>query len=714
MSAFLLEIGVEEVPAGMIAAAAAELASRLASLLTRERLATGSPAVTGYSTPRRLAVLVEGLLPRQADLEEEVVGPSVKIAYKAGAPSPAAIAFAKKNGVEVSALRTIQNAKGEYVAATVRRVGRSAAAVLTDALPAEIAHIYWPKNMVWRAGKPERFVRPVRWLLALLDDEIVPVEFAGVTAGRVTRGHRVLHGEAPVVVSTPLEYAEMLRTAYVEVDPTVRRQRIRKSLDAAARKIPGARWREDEGLVETVTHLTEWPSVLPGSFDASYLDLPEEVLVTVMRDHQKYFAIENKEMKLLPNFLTVLNIEVDAAGEAIIRHGNERVLRARFNDARFFWNVDQKIPLAGRVELLKQVTFQKDFGSYWDKTQAVLGVATALVGIAEQKSKLDASSARPYLDHAALLKAAELLKTDLTTELVKEFTELQGVVGGLYARAQGLGDAVANAIYSQYMPASVSDAIPPTGEGLVLGLADRIQTIAAMFQLGLEPTGSKDPFALRRAGNAIAKIMTTSVVSSVLTLSELVRAAVDLTAPDNEELATHLAARITSFLEERIAYYLTEAESLPADCVKAAMASGCDDVRDVFERAKALNQMRDSADFLAVCAAFKRIRKILEQARESGETIGANPSEAVFAEPAEKDLYARATAVSITGRSDYVEVLKEIATLRPVVDTFFDQVMVMAPEEDRRHNRLALLQLLYNDFTRVADFSQIAVEGAPA
>ncbi len=369
----------------MIAAAELELARRVRGLVERERLAGDGFLVRSFSTPRRLAVVAEGLLARQADMEEQVIGPSVAVAYKDGAATPAAMAFAKKSGVDVGALQTIQNAKGEYVTATVRRAGQSAGAVLTAMLPAEIGGIYWPKNMYWRSGKPERFVRPVRWMVALLDEEILRVEFAGVVADAQSYGHRVLYGDAPVLIRRPQEYVEKLAAAYVEVDPEARRQRIRKALDAETRKIPGARWREDEALVEVVTHLTEWPSVIAGGFDASYLDLPEEVLVTVMRDHQKYFALEDADGKLLPNFLAVLNIAVDAAGATVIRHGNERVLRARFNDARFFWDVDQQIPLVDRVERLKNVTFQKEIGSYWDKTQLNQGAAKSLAeGIFER------------------------------------------------------------------------------------------------------------------------------------------------------------------------------------------------------------------------------------------------------------------------------------------------------------------------------------------
>ena len=350
MADFLLEIGLEEVPARMIAGAEAELGRRVQDLLTRERLLVAEAKVTTYSTPRRLAVLVEGVPAAQADTEEKLTGPSWKVAFKDGAPTAAAQAFAKKAGVDVAALEKVETPKGEYVGATVKRVGRAAAELLAAELPKEVLAIYWAKNMYWRAAKPERFVRPVRWVVALLDAAVVPLEIAGIAAGNASRGHRVLHGEKPVVIDAAAHYAEALRGAKVIADVGERRQTIRKALDAATRKVAGARWREDEALVETVVHLTEWPTVILGDFEAEYLELPEEVLVTVMRDHQKYFAVEDANGKLAPHFLAVLNTQADDEGAAIIRHGNARVLRARFKDARFFWDVDQKTPAGSRGE----------------------------------------------------------------------------------------------------------------------------------------------------------------------------------------------------------------------------------------------------------------------------------------------------------------------------------------------------------------------------
>jgi glycyl-tRNA synthetase beta chain len=695
MADFLLEIGLEEIPARMIAGAEAELGKRVGELLTRERLLGADGIVTTFSTPRRLAVRVEGLVLAQPDAEEEMVGPSWKIAFPNGEAGPAAVAFAKKAGVEVAALVKITNAKGEYVGATVHRKGKAAAEVLTAELPKEVLALYWAKNMYWRAGKPERFVRPVRWLVALLDSAIVPLEIAGIAAGAASRGHRILHGEAAVAIAAPSAYADALRAAFVEPEVAARRHTIRKALDHVTRAIaetPGARWREDHELVETVVHLTEWPTVLHGSFESEYLSLPEEVLVTVMRDHQKYFAVEDAQGKLAPHFLTVLNTQVDAQGQAIIRHGNERVLRSRFKDAQFFWETDQKIPLVDRVEMLKSVTFQKELGSYAWKTEGNLRVVGELAAAVQAAGGVS-------FDEAALMKATELAKTDLTAELVKEFTELQGIVGGLYAKAQGLGDTVADAIYAQYMPASVDDAIPTTVEGQLLGLADRIHTIVAMFGIGNIPTGSKDPFALRRAANSIVKILAESHLP--LTLSDVVRAS-------GSDLAT-----VPGFLTERLSFYLKDVRGFSYDVVSAVLAAGADDVRDAISRAEALSAVRGSDDFVAISAAFKRIKNILKQAVEKGETIAAGSGSAlVLAE--EKKLLAESTALAarvaeLRQARNYAAALEAIATLRPAVDAFFEAVMVMAPEPELRAARLGLIQSVLDGFSGIADFSEIVV-----
>jgi glycyl-tRNA synthetase beta chain len=692
MADFLLEIGLEEVPARMIAGAEAELGKRVTDLLTRERLLAEGAKVTTCSTPRRLAVLVDGVLDAQADTEEKMTGPSWKVAFKDGAPTAAAEAFAKKAGVAVDALEKMTTAKGEYIGATVKREGRSAAGLLAAELPKEVLALYWAKNMYWRAGKPERFVRPVRWVVALLDSGVVPLEIAGIAAGNASRGHRILHGHS-VVLPSVKSYKETLHAAKVIVDVAERRQMIRKALDAATRTVPGARWREDEALVETVVHLTEWPTVILGNFEAEYLELPEEVLVTVMRDHQKYFAVEGADGKLAPHFLTVLNTQTDAEGEAIIRHGNQKVLRARFKDAQFFWDFDQKTPLVERVESLKNVTFQKELGSYHWKTEQNLRVARALAATVKDVG----------FDEAALLKAVELAKTDLTAELVKEFTELQGVIGGLYARAQGHGDRVALAIYEQYTPASIEEEIPPSVEGQLLGLADRIQTITAMFGIGNAPTGSKDPFALRRAANAIVKILAESELP--LTLDDVVNAS-------GAEEANR--QQVAAFLRERLHFYLKDVRGFAYDVVNAVLAADADDVRDAIARAEALTAVREarseSGDFVAISAAFKRIKNILRQAEEKGFAVGSAQGVGLAAEAQKLSSDASALAprvAELRKARAYGEALTLIATLRPAVDAFFDKVMVLDPDPAVRGANLGLVDEVLRGFSGIADFSEI-------
>ena len=691
MADFLLEIGLDEVPARMIAGAEAELGRRVSDLLTRERLLADGAKLTTYSTPRRLAVLVEGVEAGQVDTEEKMTGPSWKVAFKDGAPTKAAEAFAKKAGVAVDALEKVTNAKGEYVGVAVKRQGRKTAELLAAELPKEVLSIYWAKNMYWRAGKPERFVRPVRWIVALLDSAVVPLEIAGIQAGNASRGHRILHGEAPVVIAKPTDYLAELRKAYVNADVAARRQTIRKVLDAATRTVAGARWREDAPLIETVVHLTEWPSVVLGDFEPEYLALPEEVLVTVMRDHQKYFAVEGADGKLAPHFLAVLNTQVDAEGAEIIRHGNARVLRARFKDARFFWEVDQKIPLVDRVESLKNVTFQKELGSYYWKTDQNLAVARGLAAVVK--------AAGVAFDETVLFKAVELAKTDLTTELVKEFTELQGVIGGLYAKAQGLGETVARAIYDQYTPASTEDAIPTTVEGQLLGLADRIQTITAMFGTGAAPTGSKDPFALRRAANAIVKILAESGLP--LTLSDVVGSS-SVEGANQEQVSV--------FLGERLNFYLKDVRGFAYDVVNAVLAAGADDVRDAIARAEALAAARESADFAAISAAFKRIKNILRQAEEKHFEIGSPKDVKLAPEAQQLADAAGALAPEVAKlRQDrsYGEALALIATLRPAVDAFFDKVMVLDPDAAVRGAHLGLIDGILRGFSGIADFSEI-------
>jgi glycyl-tRNA synthetase beta chain len=715
MPDFLLEIGCEEIPARMIDAASRELRERVSALLLRERLEP-SGAISYLDTPRRLAVLASGIPMSQSDITEQVSGPSAQIAYKDGQPTPAAHAFAKKVGVDVAKLEKVHTPKGEYLTASVTRKGRTASEILAELLPKEISALYWPKNMYWRK-RGEVFVRPVRWLVAMLDEQVVPLEIFGIAAGKSSRGHRIIGGKTSsenIAISRPNAYVEAMRNAKV-LSSTEREQVVRKALDAATRTIPGARWREDKPLVATVVNLTEFPSVILGSFDPEFLDLPEEVLVTVMRDHQKYFAMEDSNGKLLPHFLAVLNTAGDSDG--LIRHGNERVLRARFNDARFFWQTDQKQSLRERVDLLRNVTFQKDLGSYFDKTLRVQRMASSLA----EKVKQSGMAIRPGIVH----KAALLSKTDLTTELVKEFTELQGVVGGLYARVQQLDEdlktdvqlAVSNAIYDHYKPESMEDSAPATLEGSVLSIADKADSIAGMFALGLIPSGSKDPFALRRQANGIVKTIAEHKLP--LRLSEIMADARSRYKGSDAEKKFSNAAyseSVRGFFRERLEFYLKEARAYAYDVVSAVLAADSDDVVDAVARAEAVSKVRYSADFASISSAFKRMKNILRQASEKTNVVAMRVNPAALQEESEKELATlvpktAAIVEKLRAAGDYEGALLEIAKLRPTIDKFFEKVMVMADDENLRANRLALLQSVVKEFSTIADFSEIVTEG---
>ena len=536
----------------------------------------------------------------------------------------------------VEALVKQTTPKGEYVSATVTKAGRSAAEILTEKLPIELGKIYWAKSMYWRPGKPERFVRPVRWMVALLDGAVVPVEFGGKVAGNVTYGHRVLHGDAPVTIASPAEYAAKLEAAYVVADVSVRRERIRKALDRVTRTVEGARWREDEPLVETVTQLTEWPSVVLGTFEREYLELPDEVLVTVMRDHQKYFAVDDASGKLAPHFLAVLNTQVDAAGEAVIRHGNERVLRARFNDARFFWTFDQKTPLAERVELLKAVTFQKDLGSYATKTETNLRLAGALATMVMARGIA--------VDEPALLTATRLAKADLTAELVKEFTELQGVIGGLYARAEGLGEArcagdlLAVSAGRGGRCDSADSRRPIARAGRSHG-DDRGYVRARTGADGIEGSVRAAPRGQRRDSHS----------GGVRLAAEAERA-----GAAGDESGAGCAGRDRDLCCCRV--LPRAARLLPArgDGLQLRRGEGgagrgrrrcgrCDRARAGLTAVRASDA---EGHLAAISAAFKRIQNILRQAREKGESYDTAAVANALVEPEERALHAQFSLVA--------------------------------------------------------------------
>ncbi len=657
----LLEIGTEEIPDWMIPKAVDHFRELVLHALGEYNLG-GTLAAAG-ATPRRLYLIVDGVIERQPDCEELVLGPPASAAFKDGKPTGAALGFARKNSVDVSALRTQVTDKGEYVAIVRKTAGRDAAAILSEILPGLILKIYFPKTMYWTSRNGPFFIRPIRWLVALLGDQVIRFEIAGVHSGAATMGHRRLGGS---VMVTPATYVERLAAQSVIVSPAERRRRI---LDGIARLTEGLKLsaRTDEALLDTLVYITELPTPILGAFDRKYLSLPEEVLVTVMRHHQKYFSLADAEGRLAPHFIAVMNMDGDPDG--IVRQGNERVLQARFNDAGFFWDMDQRRKLADRVADLANVTFQAKLGSYLDKTNRMVALIKELKGDA-------------HAERAALLS-----KCDLTTGMVKEFTELQGIIGGLYARAQGEPEAVCQAIYEHYKPLSMEDAIPSTSQGWLVALADKIDTLRGCFQLGMIPSGSKDPFALRRAAQGVVRIL------------------VEANLPIPVSSLTQADAALKDFLLDRVRYYFKDVRGYRYDEVNAVLASGWDDLPAAAERLAALQSVRPTEHFEPLAASFKRIKNILRQA---GFT-GAGPvAEALLEAGPERTLFDAFTRVR-GGLADlsHRQALESIASLRPDVDRFFDKVLVNAPDERVRQNRLALLSSLLTGFSAIADFSEI-------
>ena len=639
---FLLEIGVEEIPDHMIDPALEYLKTECAKVLGVE------PRVDG--TPRRLAVRAEGVMEREPDAEELVTGPSVS------APPAAVAGFAKKLGVGVEQLGRAAGVKGEYYSFIKKVPGRAMRDILASSLPDLILKTPFPKTMYWAGKGSARFIRPIRWMVVLLGDDVVPFKIANVTAANLSSGHRTL-GEKWFPV-TYADYEQKLRENFVILSAEERYRRIRES---------PVHYKCDRPLLRTLTNITEYPTPIVGTFDEGFLTLPKEVLSTVMRYHQKYLSVESKDGLLEPQFVAVMNLDEDRDG--LIRKGHERVLHARFNDARFFWNTDQKRPLAERVPDLAHVTFQAKLGSYLDKTKRMQLLVAELGG-----------------DKDAL-RAAELSKTDLTTELVKEFTELQGIVGGLYARVQGEPEAVARAVYEHYKPVSMEDAIPGTDAGRVVALADKLDTLRGCFEIGLIPSGSKDPFALRRAAQGVVKIIVESGMK--LDLKPLLRS----------------DAKLEEFLLDRIRYYFRDIRGFQYDEVNAVLASGWSDLADVHLRLQAIQSVRPTPDFEPLAASFKRISNILKQARFASEAA-VDPS--LLETGPEADLYiAYVKTVQLTTGADYKTALETIAALRPRVDLFFDKVLVNAKDEQVRANRLALLAGMRREFSTIADFSEI-------
>jgi glycyl-tRNA synthetase beta chain len=676
--ALLIELGCEELPARMAPSLAQGFAENLMQRLKASGLVGAEAQAEVAWTPRRLLVRVAAVARQQPQQEEEVVGPPARLAFAAdGSLTPQGLGFVAKNQAQPADAYKVTNAKGEYLALRRKTGGARAAAVLLELVPEAFFALTLPRSMKWDGEL--RFVRPLRWLLGLHGAEVVPFRLGALTADRRSRGHRTLGGEFTVAAAADFPGPWLAHA--VVASPAARRAQIAA---AAGRQLKqNLKVRGDAGLEDTLVNLTEFPDAILGSFDAAYLTvLPEEVLVTVMRDHQKYLAVEDAEGKLAPYFVAVLNQKGDPQG--LIRHGNERVLRARFSDAQFFFTTDRKLRLAERLPMLEQVTFQARLGSYRAKSLRM----RRLAGWLAQQWGLGEG------ERAAAEQAAELAKCDLTTDLVKEFPELQGIMGGHYARAEGVSEAVAQAIADQYaweMP-------PRSVVGAAVSLADKFDTIAGMFAIGEIPSGSADPFGLRRQGNGIVR----TLIERKLKLS--LGAALQQALAGYAEIGLQeLPAATSEFFKERLSFYLRDSAGLDAAKVGAALASGADDALDACHRAQAL---AEAPDLAAVAAVVKRARSIVrkEGGMEKWQAVGIKTE--LLRDPAEQALRAAVEALPAGG--DYAAELQAIAGLAAPLENFFSQVRVNDEDPAIRANRLALLAETVARLNRIADFAELA------
>lgn len=686
---FLLEIRTEEIPAGTLAGARVDLSRRFTEALAEEGLT--AEAVESLATPRRLVLILRQVPERQQDRSSEVLGPPAAQAFDAeGRPTRAAQGFARAQKVEVSDLVVVESTRGATVAA--RRVipGRETLEVLSEITPRVIASLTFPKTMRWGEGA-RHFVRPVRGVVALYGGRVVPFEVFGVPSGDTTTGHRLL-SDGEFRVLGPGDYLEKLRGEHVEPDGEARRLAILEAARRMAAEV-GGHVESDADLVATLADLVEWPGLVRGSFDPQFLELPAEIATTAMRVHQKYLPVRGHD-GLMPHFLAVMDNTEDRRG--FIAKGNEWVLNARLADARFFFEEDTRKSLESRLPELETLTFQDRLGDYLGKTRR----------LAKLSETIARAVGRPDLVEG-VVAAARLSKTDLTTRMVKEFTDLQGVVGGIYARREGQPDTIWKAIYDHYRPLSGSDDPPREATGAILALADRFDTLCGLFGVGLVPTGSKDPYGLRRAAYGAVVI----VVSRRWRLDwkPVARQALSLYEGETTDADVDLAlSELEKFFAERLRNLL-ERRGHSHDEISAVLNVGVWDFADAAERALALSEARRHMDFRSLILAFKRIRNIV------GSEPTGSPSSELYLEPAERALaadflQARQAIEQFVSARRYREAMETIASIAPSLDRFFVDVLVNCPEEELRRNRLALLAAIQKEFTRLADFSEIVVE----
>jgi len=695
MPEFILEIGTEELPARFFPRLHEELGEAVAKALTDRRIEFSG--VRTFATPRRVVLHMAEVAPAQRREEELLTGPPSRIAFGPdGAPTKAALGFAKTQGVDIADCFVQATDKGEYLAVRRMTGAEATAALLPAVCEAAVAGLQFPKKMRWGA-RDFGFGRPIQWLLALFGAEVVPFALAGVASGRATRGHRI-HGPGPFEVAEAGQYFEIVRQqGRVILDAAERRAMIREQADALARAAGGrVVWKDD--LLDEVVGLVEMPVPILGDFDPSFLEVPREVLLTSMESHQKSFGVEDAQGNLLAHFVSTLNLE--PRDPALVKKGWERVLRARLEDARFFWRADLRAEAEAWLARLDKVIFLAPLGSMGDKTRRLEGTCAAL-----------AEAVAPELG-AVAARAGRLSKADLVSEMVYEFDELQGVMGGIYARRRGEPEAVADALYEQYLPAGPGSPVPQSLTGALLSMADKADTLAGCFGLDMIPTGANDPYALRRAALGIIRIILHHGLR--LSLPDLLArargaygAGVAWKLPEAEA-----QARLLDFFAGRLKAYFT-ARGQQTLVVEAALGAGFDDVWALAARVDALGEFAHEDDFAQAVLTFKRAANIIVK-QGGGAQVGGGYDTALLAEPAERALAARLEEIAPTwdalwARDDYPSLLALLRELRPDVDAFFDGVMVMCDDPALRANRLNLLGALVGRLGRLADFSALQV-----
>ncbi|MBW2370078.1 MAG: glycine--tRNA ligase subunit beta [Deltaproteobacteria bacterium] len=691
MKTLLVEIGAEEIPAGYIQPALQAFAQKLSDQLSRHRVDCGE--ITTYGTPRRLVVKASAVADRQKSVTIELLGPPERVAFDAkGQPTVAAQKFAEKVGLPMSKLTTAQTPKGKYLCAKKTERGVGATSILKDILADIALSLPFPKTMRW-ADKNLVFARPIISILAMLDSQVVSFELGGLKSTRMTYGHPIMC-PGKIKIDHVDRYADALRDAYVIVDPEARKQKVLQEITASAERV-GGRVLEDNDLLDIVTNLVEYPVATVGDFDTDYLALPQEILITAMREHQKYFAVVDETGALMAHFIAVNNtIPKDLD---LVTQGHQRVLRARLEDARFFCKTDMEDTLETWVEKLKRVLFQSKLGSVHDK---IIRVGKIVQFLAETLS-LDADLTQQAV------RAARLCKADLVSLAVGEFPKLQGTMGRVYALAQGENPSVAKAIEEHYRPIYSGAPLPETRIGAMLAIADKIDSICGCFKVGLIPTGTADPYALRRQGIGIVQIILDQDFS--ISLGRLIETGMALFDDLPDAASGASPDQVLSFLKNRITHLLAD-EGFSKDVIAAVLNTGIDRVSQVRQRVAALEKLKTRPDFEPLAIAFKRVVNIIKKADPSE---GPAVDETLFEKPCESALFAGGNRVRESVREaldqgQFEAALQQVATLREEVDDFFEGVMVMADDDKIRNNRLGLLRRTADLFGLLADFSKIS------